>query len=62
MARAVNKAPRNINRNPEEESVKLNNKFISKPPISQKLRYFDNIRRNGASLTGSNIKSSIIKY
>jgi hypothetical protein len=60
--KTANKNPRNINKNLEKKSVVLNNKSISKPPISQKLRYSNNIRRNGALLTGSNIKSNIIKY
>jgi hypothetical protein len=60
--RTVNKAPGGINRNPEKKSAGLNNRSISKPSIFQELYYSDNIRRDGASPTRSNIKSSIIEY
>jgi hypothetical protein len=61
-ARAVNKAPGGTSRNPEEKSAELNNRFISKPSIFQKLRYSDNIRKDGASPTRSSVESNIIKY
>ena len=61
-ARAVNKAPGGTSRNPEEKSAGLNNRSILKSPISQELRYSDNIRGDGASPTGSNVGSNITKY